>query len=75
MNSCLYGEKVNDFITTLYSLVDRFEYGVLHDELVPDKIVVGISDLTGIICHMDDVLVWGCDEVKKEERLQATQVS
>lgn len=38
------GESVNDFITALYSLAEHCEYGTLHDELVRDKIVVGIRD-------------------------------
>lgn len=38
------GETVNDFITSLYSLAEYCEYGALHDELIRDKIVVGISD-------------------------------
>lgn len=38
------GESVNDFITALYSLAEYCEYGTLHDELIRDRIVVGIKD-------------------------------
>ena len=32
------------FITTLYTLASRCEYGALHDEMIRDRIVVGISN-------------------------------
>ncbi|GBM57176.1 hypothetical protein AVEN_55066-1 [Araneus ventricosus] len=38
----LDGESVNTFITALYTLAEYCEYGVLHDELIRDRIVVGI---------------------------------
>ena len=38
------GESVNDFITALYALADKCNYGELHDELLRDRIVVGITD-------------------------------
>ncbi|GBM37649.1 hypothetical protein AVEN_132093-1 [Araneus ventricosus] len=37
-------ESVNTFITALYTLSEHCEYGVLHDELIRDRIVVGIRD-------------------------------
>ncbi|GBL92551.1 hypothetical protein AVEN_123742-1 [Araneus ventricosus] len=40
----LDGESVNTFITALYTLAEHCEYGVLHDELIQDSIVVGIRD-------------------------------
>ncbi|GBL76715.1 Retrovirus-related Pol polyprotein from transposon 17.6 [Araneus ventricosus] len=40
----LDGESVNTFITALYTLSEHCEYGVLHDELIRDRIVVGIRD-------------------------------
>ncbi|GBO34013.1 Transposon Ty3-I Gag-Pol polyprotein [Araneus ventricosus] len=40
----LDGESVNTFITALYTLAEHCEYGVLHDELIRDRIVVGIRD-------------------------------
>ncbi|GBN97820.1 hypothetical protein AVEN_212559-1 [Araneus ventricosus] len=40
----LDGESVNAFITVLYTLSEHCEYGVLHDELIRDRIVVGIRD-------------------------------
>ena len=38
------GESVEQFITTVYSLAENCEFGVLTDELIRDRIVVGISD-------------------------------
>ncbi|GBN05547.1 hypothetical protein AVEN_241017-1 [Araneus ventricosus] len=38
------GESANTFITALYTLSEHCEYGVLHDELIRDRIVVGIRD-------------------------------
>ncbi|GBN35925.1 hypothetical protein AVEN_54312-1 [Araneus ventricosus] len=40
----LDGESVNTFITALYTLSEHCGYGVLHDELIRDRIVVGIRD-------------------------------
>ena len=37
-------ETVDEFITDLYRLAENCEYGNLHDELVRDRIVVGIRD-------------------------------
>ncbi|GBM57652.1 hypothetical protein AVEN_225026-1 [Araneus ventricosus] len=38
------GESVNTFITALYTLAEHCEYGVLHNKLIRDRIVVGIHD-------------------------------
>ena len=38
------GESVDDFIIDLYSLAEHCHYGQLHDEMVRDRIVVGIKD-------------------------------
>ena len=38
------GETVDTFITALYTLANRCNYGALHDEMVRDRIVVGISN-------------------------------
>ena len=47
-NSCKQdaGESVDAFITALYALADRCNYGTLHDEMIRDRIVVGIRDST-----------------------------
>ena len=36
------GEPVNDFIMDLYRLAEHCNYGTLHDELIRDRIVVGL---------------------------------
>ena len=38
------GESVEQFITSLYSLVDTCDYGDLKDEMIRDRIVVSIRD-------------------------------
>ncbi|UYV83878.1 hypothetical protein LAZ67_X000489 [Cordylochernes scorpioides] len=38
------GEKVNEFITALHSLDEHCNFGMLHDELIRDRIVVGVRD-------------------------------
>jgi transposase InsO family protein len=38
------GETVDDFITALYSLAEHCEYKTLHDEMIRDRIVVGVRD-------------------------------
>ena len=38
------GEPVDNFITDLYSLAEHCNFGTLHDELIRDRIVVGIRD-------------------------------
>jgi hypothetical protein len=40
------GEPVDSFITDLYSLAEHCQYGDLHDELIRDRIVVGLHDAT-----------------------------
>ncbi|XP_033730104.1 uncharacterized protein K02A2.6-like [Pecten maximus] len=38
------GEAADSFITALYGLVEHCEYGQLRDEMIRDRIVVGIRD-------------------------------
>ncbi|UYV69048.1 K02A2.6-like [Cordylochernes scorpioides] len=38
------GEKVNEFITALHSLAEHCNFEMLHDELIRDRIVVGVRD-------------------------------
>ena len=38
-------ESVDGFVTDLYNLAEHCSYGTLHDELIRDRIVVGIRDL------------------------------
>jgi len=37
-------ESVDSFITDLFSLVIHCSYGQLHDEMIRDRIVVGLLD-------------------------------
>eukprot|EP00731_Ephydatia_muelleri_P017556 Em0010g654a len=38
------GEPVDDFVTSLYSLAQYCNFGDLHDEMIRDRLVVGIRD-------------------------------
>ena len=38
------GESVDDFITSLHSLSEYCNYGQLRDEMIQDRIVVGLRD-------------------------------
>ena len=38
------GETVDNFITALHALAEYCEFGTLHDELIRDRIVVGLRD-------------------------------
>ncbi|KAL5020662.1 hypothetical protein ScPMuIL_002255, partial [Solemya velum] len=40
----LEGESVDLFITSLYGLVEHCGYGDLHDEMIRDRLVVGLRD-------------------------------
>ena len=39
------GEPVDTFITNLYALAEHCGYGELHDEMMRDRLVVGMQDL------------------------------
>lgn len=41
----LPGESVDSFITSLHSLAEHCEYGALKEDLIRDRIVVGMSDV------------------------------
>ena len=38
------GESVDSFITALYSLAKHCDYGALHDQMIRDRLVVGLRD-------------------------------
>ena len=38
------GESVDCFVTALYGLAEHCEYAALHDEMIRDRIVVGLRD-------------------------------
>ena len=38
------GETVDSFITTLYELAEHCNYGDLREEMIRDRLVVGIRD-------------------------------
>ncbi len=39
-------EPVDNFITALYALAENCNYGALHDQLLRDRLVVGLRDRT-----------------------------
>ena len=38
-------ESVDSFVTALYTLSEHCDYGALHNELIRDRIVVGLADI------------------------------
>ena len=57
-------ESVEQFITSLYSLVDNCEYGNMKEELIRDRLVVGIKDVSlSEKLQMDEALT--LDKAKK----------
>jgi hypothetical protein len=46
----LEGESIEQYITALYRLVDSCEYGALKEEMLRDRIVVGIRDVAQSEC-------------------------
>lgn len=38
------GQQVDSFVTALYALAEHCRYRVLHDELIRDRLVVGLID-------------------------------
>lgn len=40
----LVNETVDSFVTALYALAENCNYGALHDELIRDRLVVGLRD-------------------------------
>ena len=52
-------DSVDDFITRLYSQVDKCHYGNLRDEILRDRIVVGIKDKSlSEKLQLDSELLW-----------------
>ena len=42
----LDGETAEEYITALYGLIEMCEYGALKEEILRDRLVVGIRDTT-----------------------------
>lgn len=40
------GERFDEFITELYKLAENCEYGALKEELIRDRVIIGIKDKT-----------------------------
>jgi len=69
-------ESVSDFITDLFQLSQTCKYGLLRDELVRDRIVVGIKDSKlSLSLQMDASLTLESviDKVKQSESIKTQQ--
>ena len=69
-------ESVDEFIADLYRLAENCEYGTLHDELVRDRIVVGIKDgkLSEKLQLKADLTLESCiTEVRQSESVKKQQ--
>ena len=70
------GEQVDAFITALYNLASKCEYGELHDEMIHDRIVVGIANPTlsekmqldeGLTLEKAAKLARECESIKQQQ--------
>ena len=53
------GEPVDDFVTSLYSLAQYCNFGDLHDEMIRDRLVVGLRMQTFLKrCSWIQSLLW-----------------
>ena len=58
------GESIKQYITSLYNLVEHCEYGPLKEEMIRDRLVVGIHNMAlSERLQMDEMLT--LDKVKK----------
>ena len=70
-------ESVNNFITALYVLVENCDYGSLKEEMIRDRIVVGIKDENlseELQLTPDLTLKTATDKVKERELVTKQQV-
>ena len=63
----LDGESIKQYITVLYHLVDSCEYETLKEEMLRDRIVVGIRDQTLSQCLQCDASLT-LEKAKKKVR-------
>ena len=70
------GESVGNFITDLYCLCDHCDFGTLKEELIKDRIVVGLRDRklseklqldTQLTLEKAISLAWQSETVKKQQ--------
>ena len=68
----LVGERVDEFITTLYTLVDHCDYGALKEGLICDRIIVGIKDkgLWNVTTRSKSYVKKTVDQVRQSEAIQ-----
>ena len=68
----LPGESAEQYITTLYRLVENCQYGELAQEMIRDRLVVGISDkaLSEQLCtHADLTLEKAKTMIRQREAI------
>ena len=71
-------ELAEDFITSLYQLVENCEYGALPDQMISDQVVVGIHDQALFQrMHVDPISPWRKQRplVTKGRQLGSTKIS
>ncbi|KAJ8944022.1 hypothetical protein NQ318_021737 [Aromia moschata] len=69
------GETIESFITSLHSLAEHCDYGMLKDQLIRDRIVVGMSDVktSEKLQLRDKLTLTECITIAKQAELQAIQ--
>lgn len=69
------GESVDAFITSLHTLAENCQYGNLKDELIRDRIVVGVKDV-GVSTQMQlraDLTLKDATFISKQNEMQRKQ--
>ena len=70
------GETVDEFITSLYSLSEYCVYGTFREEMIRDRIVVGIRDAAvSLKLQLKETLTLakGLTEVREAETIKSQQ--
>lgn len=69
------GESVESFITGLHSMAEYCDYGDLKEQLIRDRIVVGMSDIktSERLQLKDDLTLASCITIARQAELQSVQ--
>ena len=65
------GEPVDSFITDLYGLAEHCQFGLLHDEMIRDRIVVGLAEKLQL--DADLTLEKAINSVRQSESVKSQQ--
>lgn len=69
------GESIDSLVTALYSLAESCEYGAIKDELIRDRIVIGICNKSASerLAHMNDLTLEKAFELVRQSEIQTKE--